>query len=107
VVKKLDKSGAVLIGKLAIDRAGRRRWLPLRQRFLDWTGIEPVGQHAVGGRIVQRAGSGACGGVGALRIGSKPGIPFSIPARVRLDRLASTYGYVSRAGAMALSWHHG
>ena len=67
VVEKLDKAGAILIGKLAMVELGGRRRLPLRRGFADRAGPESVGSHAMERRIVERLGRRDGGGPGDVR----------------------------------------
>lgn len=105
VLKKLDKSGAVLIGKLAmIQLAGGGGY---RYASASLTGAcrNPWNvEHWAGG---SSSGSGAAVAAGLVpfALGSETSGSILTPAAFcGVTGLRPTYGLVSRAGAMALSW---
>ena len=106
-LQKLDKAGAVLIGKLsmAVELAGAW-WLPLRQRFaLFGPGINPWDRGRWSGGSSSGSGSAVAAGLVPFAIGSETSGSILTPsAYCGITGLRPTYGLVSRHGAMALAW---
>ncbi len=67
VIEKLDKAGAILIGKLAMVELAGGGGYRYPGGIAHGAGIESVGSHALERRIVQRIGSGDGGGAGDVR----------------------------------------
>ncbi len=99
VVQRLDKAGAVLIGKLTLGALAQGdRWFGERTRN-PW---RP--QQGSSGSSAGSASATAAGCV-AFAIGSETLGSISSPAtRVGATGLRPTFGRVPRTGAMALSW---
>lgn len=105
VLKKLDKSGAVLIGKLAmVQLAGgpSYRWA---KASLTGPCLNPWDQTRWAGGSSSGSGAGVAAGLVGFALGSETSGSILTPsAFCGISGLRPTYGLVSRAGAMALSW---
>lgn len=105
VLKKLDKSGAVLIGKLAMIQLAGGGGYRYAKASLTGPCLNPWNrEHWAGG---SSSGSGAAVAAGCVpfALGSETSGSILTPAAFcGVTGLRPTYGLVSRAGAMALSW---
>jgi aspartyl-tRNA(Asn)/glutamyl-tRNA(Gln) amidotransferase subunit A len=105
VVEKLDKSGAVLLAKLAmIELAGG---MVYKQPNACWTGPcrTPWSMSHWSGGSSSGSGSAVSSGLVPFAIGSETWGSILSPANnCGVSGLRPTYGRVSRRGAMALSW---
>lgn len=105
VLKKLDKMGAVLIGKLAmIELAGgpSYRWA---KASLTGPCLNPWDKSRWAGGSSSGSGASVAGGMVGFALGSETSGSILTPsAFCGISGLRPTYGLVSRAGAMALSW---
>jgi aspartyl-tRNA(Asn)/glutamyl-tRNA(Gln) amidotransferase subunit A len=105
VVRKLREAGAVLIAKLAmVELAGGMGYNQPNASFTG-PGINPwTGRHWSGGSS-SGPGSAVAAGLVPYAIGSETSGSILTPcAYCGISGLRPTYGRVSRAGAMALSW---
>jgi len=105
VVKKLDRGGAILLAKLAmIEIAGG---LGYRQPNASFTGPckTPWSLNHWSGGSSSGSGAAVSAGILPFAIGSETwGSILSPSNNCGISGLRPTYGQVSRAGAMALSW---
>ncbi len=105
VLKKLDKSGAVLIGKLAmVQLAGgpSYRWA---KASLTGPCLNPWDKTRWAGGSSSGSGATVAAGLVGFALGSETSGSILTPsAFCGISGLRPTYGLVSRAGAMALSW---
>ncbi len=105
VVEKLDKTGAVAIGKLAmIELAGGGGY---RYPSASLTGptLNPWDRTRWAGGSSSGPAAAVAAGLVPFAIGSETwGSILNPCASCGVTGLRPTYGYVSRAGAMALSW---
>lgn len=105
VLKKLDKQGAILIGKLAmVELAGGPSY---RYAKASLTGpcLNPWDKSRWAGGSSSGSGAAVGAGLVGFALGSETSGSILTPsAFCGLTGLRPTYGLVSRAGAMALSW---
>lgn len=105
VVRRLRDAGAVLVAKLAmVELAGG---LGYRQANAAFTGpgLNPWAQDSWAGGSSSGSGAAVGGGLTPFAIGSETWGSIMTPASYcGVCGLRPTYGRVSRAGAMALSW---
>jgi aspartyl-tRNA(Asn)/glutamyl-tRNA(Gln) amidotransferase subunit A len=105
VVRRLREAGAVLVAKLAmIELAGG---LGYRQANASWTGPtrNPWKRTTWAGGSSSGSGAAVAAGCVPVAIGSETWGSILTPASYcGLSAIRPTYGLVSRAGAMALSW---
>lgn len=105
VLKKLDKTGAILIGKLAmIELAGgpSYRWA---KASLTGPCLNPWDTSCWAGGSSSGSGASVAAGLVPYALGSETSGSILTPASFcGVTGLRPTYGLVSRAGAMALSW---
>ena len=105
VVKKLDKAGAILIGKLSmVELAGGPSY-----RFAGASatgpGLNPWDRTRWSGGSSSGSGSAVAAGLVGFALGSETSGSILTPAAFcGITGLRPTYGLVSRHGAMALSW---
>jgi aspartyl-tRNA(Asn)/glutamyl-tRNA(Gln) amidotransferase subunit A len=105
VVQKLDKAGAILIGKLAmVELAGGGNY-----RFpaasATGPGLNPWDRTRWSGGSSSGPGAATAAGLVTFALGSETsGSIVSPSAYCGITGLRPTYGLVSRKGAMALSW---
>src|SRR5579859_2181957 len=105
VLQKLDKVGAVLIGKLSmVELAGGGGYrFPAASLF--GPGINPWDRSRWSGGSSSGSGSAVAAGLVPFAIGSETSGSILTPsAFCGITGLRPTYGLVSRHGAMALSW---
>jgi aspartyl-tRNA(Asn)/glutamyl-tRNA(Gln) amidotransferase subunit A len=105
VLKRLDKQGAILIGKLAmVELAGGPSY---RYAKASLTGpcLNPWDKKRWAGGSSSGSGAAVGAGLVGFALGSETSGSILTPsAFCGLTGLRPTYGLVSRAGAMALSW---
>jgi aspartyl-tRNA(Asn)/glutamyl-tRNA(Gln) amidotransferase subunit A len=105
VLQKLDKVGAVLIGKLSmVELAGGGGYrFPAASLF--GAGINPWDRSCWSGGSSSGSGSAVAAGLVPFAIGSETSGSILTPsAYCGITGLRPTYGLVSRHGAMPLSW---
>ncbi|MBN8732641.1 MAG: amidase [Acidobacteria bacterium] len=105
VLHKLDSAGAVLIGKLSmVELAGGGGYM-YPAASLQGPGLNPWDTSKWSGGSSSGSGSAVAAGLTTYAIGSETSGSILTPAAYcGLTGLRPTYGLVSRAGAMALSW---
>ncbi|MCC6589794.1 MAG: amidase [Bryobacterales bacterium] len=105
VIQKLEKTGGICIGKLAmIELAGGGTY---RYASASLTGpaLNPWDRNRWAGGSSSGSGAAVAAGLVAFALGSETVGSILTPASYcGVTGLRPTYGYVSRAGAMALSW---
>jgi len=105
VLQRLDKTGAVLIGKLAmVELAGGGGYrFPAASMF--GPGLNPWDRTCWSGGSSSGSGSAVAAGLVPFALGSETSGSILTPAAFcGVTGLRPTYGLVSRHGAMALSW---
>lgn len=105
VTRKLNEAGAVLIGKLAlVELAGGIRYKQPDATFTG-PGINPWGGTTWAGGSSSGSGSAVSAGLVPFAIGTETWGSIITPSgNCGIAGLRPTYGLVSRAGAMPLSW---
>lgn len=105
VLRKLDGAGAVLIGKLSmVELAGGGGYM-YPAASLQGPGLNPWDPTKWSGGSSSGSGSAVAAGLTTFALGSETSGSILTPsAYCGLTSLRPTYGLVSRAGAMALSW---
>jgi len=105
VIEKLNKVGAILIGKLAmIELAGGGDYLSAAAS-LTGPGLNPWDRTRWSGGSSSGPGAAVAAGLVTFAIGSETSGSILTPsAFCGVTGLRPTYGLVSRHGAMALSW---
>ena len=105
VARKLNEAGAVLLGKLAlVEIAGGIRYKQPNATFTG-PGINPWGGTTWAGGSSSGSGSAVSAGLAPFAIGSETwGSILTPSANCGIAGLRPTYGLVSRAGGMPLSW---
>jgi aspartyl-tRNA(Asn)/glutamyl-tRNA(Gln) amidotransferase subunit A len=105
VVEKLNKTGAILIGKLAmVELAGGGDYL-MAGASLTGPGLNPWDRTRWSGGSSSGPGAAVAAGLVTFAIGSETSGSILTPsAFCGVTGLRPTYGLVSRTGAMALSW---
>ena len=105
VLQKLDKAGAVLIGKLSMVELAGGGGYRFAAASLFGPGINPWDRTRWSGGSSSGSGSAVAAGLVPFAIGSETSGSILTPsAFCGLTGLRPTYGLVSRHGAMALSW---
>ena len=105
VVKKLDKTGAILIGKLAMVELAGGGGYRYPSASLTGPGLNPWDKTRWTGGSSSGAGAAVAAGMVGFALGSETSGSILTPsAYCGVTGLRPTYGLVSRAGAMALSW---
>ena len=105
VLKKLDAKGAVLIGKLAMVELAGGGGYRYAKASLTGPGLNPWNKGHWAGGSSSGSGAAVAGGMVAFALGSETvGSILTPSAYCGVTGLRPTYGLVSRAGAMALSW---
>lgn len=105
VVKKLDKSGAVLIGKLAMVELAGGGGYRYASASIHGPGLNPWDKTRWTGGSSSGSGAAVAAGMTGFALGSETSGSILTPsAYCGVTGLRPTYGLVSRAGAMALSW---
>lgn len=105
VIEKLDKVGAILIGKLSmIELAGGGDYITAAAS-LTGPGLNPWDPTRWSGGSSSGSGAAVAAGLVTFAIGSETSGSILTPAAFcGVTGLRPTYGLVSRRGAMALSW---
>ncbi|MBI4905308.1 MAG: amidase [Acidobacteria bacterium] len=105
VVKRIAKSGGVLIGKLSmVELAGGGGYL-FPAASLQGPGLNPWDRSRWSGGSSSGSGSAVAAGLVPFALGSETSGSILTPsAYCGVTGLRPTYGLVSRAGCMALSW---
>lgn len=105
VLKKLDKTGAVLIGKLAMVELAGGGGYRYASASLTGPGLNPWDRSRWSGGSSSGSGISVADGLVVFALGSETSGSILTPsAYCGVTGLRPTYGYVSRHGAMALSW---
>jgi aspartyl-tRNA(Asn)/glutamyl-tRNA(Gln) amidotransferase subunit A len=105
VIGKLDRTGAVLTGKLAMVELAGGGGYRFASASLFGAGINPWDRSRWSGGSSSGSGSAVAAGLVTYAIGSETSGSILTPsAFCGLTGLRPTYGLVSRYGAMALSW---
>ena len=105
VLAKLDKAGAVLIGKLAMVELAGGGGYRTAAASLFGAGLNPWDVTCWSGGSSSGPASAVAAGLVPFALGSETsGSIVSPSAYCGVTGLRPTYGYVSRHGAMALSW---
>ena len=105
VLKKLDKTGAILIGKLAMVELAGGGGYRYPSASLTGPGLNPWDKTRWTGGSSSGPGAAVAAGMVGFALGSETSGSILTPsAYCGVTGLRPTYGLVSRAGAMALSW---
>ena len=105
VVKKLNKAGAILTGKLAMVELAGGGGYRFPAASLTGPGLNPWDRSRWSGGSSSGSGSAVAAGLVGFALGSETNGSILTPsAFCGVTGLRPTYGLVSRAGAMALSW---
>ncbi|MCC6391881.1 MAG: amidase [Bryobacterales bacterium] len=105
VVKRLSKAGAVLIGKLSMVELGGGGGYRFANASLQGHGINPWDRSHWSGGSSSGSGSAVAAGLVPYALGSETSGSILTPsAYCGITGLRPTYGFVSRAGCMPLSW---
>jgi aspartyl-tRNA(Asn)/glutamyl-tRNA(Gln) amidotransferase subunit A len=105
VLRKLDKTGSVLIGKLAMVELAGGGGYRTAAASLFGPGLNPWDPACWSGGSSSGSGSAVAAGLVPFALGSETSGSIITPsAYCGITGLRPTYGLVSRHGAMALSW---
>ena len=105
VLQKLAKTGAVLIGKLAMVELAGGGGYNIAGASMFGPGLNPWDRTRWSGGSSSGSGSAVAAGLVPFAIGSETSGSILTPAAFcGITGLRPTYGLVSRHGAMALSW---
>lgn len=105
VVKKLNRSGAILLGKLAMVELAGGGGYRYAAASLTGPGLNPWDRARWSGGSSSGSGSAVAAGLATFTLGSETSGSILTPsAYCGVTGLRPSYGLVSRAGAMALSW---
>jgi aspartyl-tRNA(Asn)/glutamyl-tRNA(Gln) amidotransferase subunit A len=105
VLRKLDKAGAVLVGKLAMVELAGGGGYRYAAASLTGPGRNPWDKSRWSGGSSSGSGSAVAAGLVTFALGSETWGSITTPsAYCGVTGLRPTYGLVSRNGAMALSW---
>ena len=105
VLQRLDKTGAVLIGKLAMVELAGGGGYNIAGASMFGPGLNPWDRARWSGGSSSGSGSAVAAGLVPFAIGSETSGSILTPAAFcGITGLRPTYGLVSRHGAMALSW---
>ncbi len=105
VIEKLDKTGALLIGKLAMVELAGGGGYRTAAASLFGPGLNPWDITRWSGGSSSGSGSAVAAGLVPFSLGSETSGSILTPsAYCGVTGLRPTYGLVSRRGAMALSW---
>ena len=105
VLQKLDKTGAVLIGKLAMVELAGGGGYGTAAASLFGPGLNPWDTSCWSGGSSSGSGSAVAAGLVPFALGSETSGSIVTPAAYcGITGLRPTYGLVSRHGAMALAW---
>jgi aspartyl-tRNA(Asn)/glutamyl-tRNA(Gln) amidotransferase subunit A len=104
-IDKLDKSGAVLVGKLAMVELAGAGGYEFARASLTGAGINPWDRTRWSGGSSSGSGAAVAAGLAPFALGSETSGSILTPsAYCGITGLRPTYGLVSRYGAMALAW---
>jgi aspartyl-tRNA(Asn)/glutamyl-tRNA(Gln) amidotransferase subunit A len=105
VLKKLDKKGAILTGKLSMVELAGGGGYRFPNASLQGPGLNPWNREMWSGGSSSGTGSAVAAGLVGFGLGSETSGSILTPsAYCGVTGLRPTYGLVSRFGAMALSW---
>lgn len=105
VVRKLESLGAICIGKLAMVELAGGGGYRFAAASLTGPALNPWDRSRWAGGSSSGSGSAVAAGLVPFALGSETSGSILTPASFcGVTGLRPTYGYVSRAGAMALSW---
>jgi aspartyl-tRNA(Asn)/glutamyl-tRNA(Gln) amidotransferase subunit A len=105
VVKRLGKVGAVLVGKLSMVELAGGGGYRFAAASLQGPGLNPWDRTRWSGGSSSGSGSAVAAGLVPYALGSETSGSILTPAAFcGITGLRPTYGLVSRAGCMALSW---
>jgi aspartyl-tRNA(Asn)/glutamyl-tRNA(Gln) amidotransferase subunit A len=105
VIEKLDKAGAILIGKLAMVELAGGGGYRFPAASLTGPGLNPWDRTRWSGGSSSGSGIATSAGLVTFAIGSETSGSILTPSSFcGITGLRPTYGLVSRYGAMALSW---
>ncbi len=105
VVEKLNKAGAILIGKLAMVELAGGGGYRFPAASLTGPGLNPWDRSRWTGGSSSGSGAATAAGLVTFALGSETSGSILTPsAFCGVTGLRPTYGLVSRRGAMALSW---
>ena len=105
VLTKLDKTGSVLIGKLAMVELAGGPSYRMANASLFGPGLNPWDRTRWSGGSSSGSGSAVAAGLAPFALGSETSGSILTPsAFCGVTGLRPTYGLVSRHGAMALAW---
>jgi aspartyl-tRNA(Asn)/glutamyl-tRNA(Gln) amidotransferase subunit A len=105
VIKRLQDAGAVLLGKLSMVEVAGGMGYRQANASLTGPGLNPWDVERWSGGSSSGSGSAVAAGLVPFAIGSETiGSINSPSSQCGISGLRPTYGRVSRAGAMALSW---
>jgi aspartyl-tRNA(Asn)/glutamyl-tRNA(Gln) amidotransferase subunit A len=105
VLQKLDKTGSIIIGKLAMVELAGGGGYRTASASLFGPGLNPWDSACWSGGSSSGSGSAVAAGLVPFALGSETSGSIITPsAYCGITGLRPTYGLVSRQGAMALSW---
>ncbi len=105
VIKKLDDTGAILVGKLAMVELAGGGGYKYPSASLTGPGLNPWNPSRWSGGSSSGSGAAVAAGLVVFALGSETSGSILTPsAFCGVTGLRPTYGYVSRYGAMPLSW---
>lgn len=105
VIRKLERTGAVLIGKLAMVELAGGPTYRFAAASVTGPGLNPWDRSRWSGGSSSGSGSAVAAGLVPFALGSETSGSILTPcAFCGITGLRPTYGLVSRYGAMALSW---
>lgn len=105
VIKKLDRTGSLLIGKLSMVELAGGGGYRYPAASLQGPGLNPWDRGRWSGGSSSGSGSAVAAGLVTYALGSETSGSILTPAAYcGITGLRPTYGLVSRHGAMALSW---
>lgn len=105
VIEKLDKTGAILCGKLAMVELAGGGDYRYASASMTGPGLNPWDKTRWSGGSSSGSGAAVAAGLVAFALGSETSGSIITPAAYcGVTGLRPTYGFVSRRGAMPLSW---
>jgi aspartyl-tRNA(Asn)/glutamyl-tRNA(Gln) amidotransferase subunit A len=105
IIRKLDRAGAILIGKLALVELAGGGGYRYPSASLFGPGLNPWDLSRWSGGSSSGSGSAVAAGLAPFALGSETwGSILGPCANCGITGLRPTYGLVSRHGAMALTW---
>jgi len=105
VIEKLNKAGAILVGKLAMVELAGGGGYRFASASLTGPGLNPWDRTRWSGGSSSGSAAASAAGLVAFALGSETSGSIITPsAFCGVTGLRPTYGLVSRRGAMALSW---